>query len=267
MWILWLVLACQTTNTPPVVEDTPVADETLPLTLKQEPGVLGQLVANEKFSQTHPSEYVLENGHLYQGTAQRIGSLNIMPAPGLDASEHLGQLVLVTGRKSGSLYSALKDLGPVPSDYGRAIPMAQMRSDWVSPEGGYRTTRAKLETLPVFFAKTVRTVNLGEEITQTDETTQIRLTNPFNIPMTGLDAQVHYEGGPGKPMPTMRPLDLNIPAGGTQTLTIANIVEEPAGRQQVMSKFRLQSVDIKGSLGKTEVEFSIWVPNAPFKRR
>jgi hypothetical protein len=107
------------------------------------PALVGTLIENERFSVMHPSEYCLDDGVVYAGAPARVGTLNVFTTAAV--APLAGTTVIARGTREPSLLAALEKRGACAADYGndpRELP--QMRSDWVSPEGGFRTTRRKL---------------------------------------------------------------------------------------------------------------------------
>lgn len=226
-----------------------------------EPALVGRLVANERYSVMHPSEYCLDDGWVYAGAPARIGRLNVFTSSAIDTLS--GRLVLARGRHEPSLLALLDKREQCPSDYGKSpAEFPQMRSDWVAPEGGFKTARDKLAKLPCFRARELRAVDLGEKLEARDDVVVVELRNPFLTPLDALEARAHYEGGPGKPMPLFREVKLALPAGGTQRLELpAHIEAGPAGQDAGARRgsYRLHSVDLRGTLGKTDFDASLYV--------
>lgn len=226
------------------------------------PALVGMLVANEPKLVTSPSEYCLDDGKLYRGAPARIGSVNVMTSEALDALA--GKLVVAYGVLEPSLLDALTAIGTCPAGYGDDSPELQMRSDWVCPEGGFRTSREKLQKLPWLRASSVRTVTLHQVVSKAEVADQavVELRNPFDQALDALSAQLHYEGGPGKPMPKLVPLALALPPGGTQRVEAAARIEAgPAGADVggPRGSYRLQSIDLAGTIGASRFEATLWV--------
>jgi hypothetical protein len=224
------------------------------------PAIVGSLVVNERYSLTHPSEYCVDDGHVYAGAPARIGSLNVFVRAPVESLA--GKTVIARGEQVPSLFAELKKQGACPPDYGpNPVEMPQMRSDWMSPEGGYKTTRAKLEKLPCFRARSVQAVGLGKKLSQDADRVVVELENPFAVSLSSLDGFAHYEGGPGKPMPRLEKLELSLPPGGKQTLELAARVEAgPAGETSGKPRgiYRLHTVELKGRVGKVDFDVNIW---------
>lgn len=232
------------------------------------PARVGTLVVNERFSVMHPSEYCLDDGFVYVGAPARVGAVNVFTA--VAVAPLAGKTVLAVGAREPSLFAALDERGPCASDYGsdpRELP--QMRSDWVSPEGGFRTTRQRLEKLAGFRAHSVSEISLGRELAREGETVVVELENPFAASLDALGAVAHYEGGPGKPMPLREKLALALPPGGRQRLELrAEIEAGPAGAATGTPRgwYRLESVELSGRVGQVEVDASIFVGSKRTRR-
>jgi hypothetical protein len=142
-----------------------------------------------------------------------------------------GKTVMARGEHVPSLFAELKKQGACPPDYGpNPVEMPQMRSDWMSPEGGYKTTRAKLEKLPCFRARSLQALQLGKKLSQDADRVVVELENPFAVSLSSLEGFAHYEGGPGKPMPRLEKRFL--PPGGKQKLSHGAREAGPAGKRQ-----------------------------------
>lgn len=219
-------------------------------------GFVGVLSKNAMHSQTSPSAYCLEDGKLYRGADARVGDLNLFIDR--DVSSLAGKPVLARGSREPSLLDAVKEVGPCPNE--RPEEHAQMRSDWVSPEGGFRTKRDRLRDQPFLRATEVVAIDLGSMLDGSGERVIVELKNPFDRAMDGLRAVAHYEGGPGKPMPRYEPVKLSLPPGGSQRLDLAARVEAgPAGEDAGAPRgiYALSSVDLEGKLGALDVMVSI----------
>ena len=234
------------------------------------PALVGLLRANEPKLVTSPSEYCLDDGNLYRGAPARIGAVNVMTSEPL--AELSGKLVIAYGVLERSLVDALTLIGPCPAGYGDDSPDRQMRSDWVSPEGGFRTTRHKLQDLPWLRSSSVRPLALHRVVANGDGTDQavVELGNPFDTALDSLRARLHYEGGPGKPMPKFVPLALTLPPGGSQRVEVAARVDGgPAGADEGTPRgsYRLQSIDLDGTIGAARFEATLWVGVPRARRR
>lgn len=222
-----------------------------------EPGFVGTLRGNSPRSPSAPSEYCLDDGMLYTGATARLGALNVFAT--VEVEPLIGQLVLVRGAEQPSLLSALTPKGPCPAEES-AEEHAQMRSDWVSPEGGFRATRDKLAALPFLRAHAITPLSLGGVTSRDDTTVVIELQNPFAAPLDGLEATAHYEGGPGKPMSRYEPLTVSLPPGGKQRLSLSTAVEAgPAGSDTGTPRgtYWLETVELRGKVGALHIDASL----------
>jgi hypothetical protein len=230
--------------------------------------LVGRLRGNEPLSMTGPSELCLDDGQLYRSAPARIGDVNLFPDAATDAAiDGLdGVIVAARGTWGASLLDALVALGPCPPGYGDASPIQQMRSDWVAAEGGFRTSRERVGRLRYLRATAIHPVVLVHQRSPgSAEVIEVELRNPFERALDGLEARIHYEGGPGKPMPMLLPLTLALPAGGSQRLELAASVEGgPAGALAGSPRgwYRLYSIDLAGEVegARFDVRLMLDVP-------
>ncbi len=232
--------------------------------------LLARLVGNAPMSIESPSEYCLEDKQLYRGSDYRAGDLNLFGALGDVQNDWRGAPVLLFGRVKRPLMSVVTKVGPCPADYEN-VPIPQMRSDWGSPECGQNlghSTRATLEGLDYFEVTAARRLELLEFVARDAERLTVRLSNPFDRPIEAreggpLQATLHYEGMYGKPGARARPLELSIPAGGSQELALDRIFEGGAWsapgtkRDRVNRRHALYTLDLSGQLGAARVELSL----------
>jgi hypothetical protein len=234
------------------------------------PSVVGNLRQNAPKLVTAPSEYCLDDGKLYQGARARVGELNVF---GVEPSTTLiGKVVIVYGTREPSLLDALTLVGPCDDSYGSDSPEMQMRSDWVSPEGGFRTTKQKLGRLAWLRASSTEAVIMHTVVEDGSEADRVivELHNPFDAALDSLDAKLHYEGGPGKPMPMLKPLGLSLPPGGSQRLElVARIEGGPAGADygEPHGVYRVHSIDLEGTVGGARFEVSLLVGESGARKR
>jgi hypothetical protein len=241
-----------------VARDTPASG----LLEVDTPALVGRLVVNAPRSLTRPSAYCLDDGRHYRGAPVRVAGINVF-AQG-SVTDLAGKVVLVRGSRQPSLLAALTDEGPCPAD-DEPLETPQMRSDWVSPEGGFKSTRAKLGALPAFRATSVTPVDLGAQIGSDGDRVVVELKNPFAVAMSSLRLRAHYEGGPGKPMPRFEPIDLVLAPGASRRIELkAHVEAGPTGRTEGEPRgtYHLASVDIDGKLGHIELDVRI-VANVP----
>lgn len=225
------------------------------------PALVGTLVENERYSVTHPSEYCLDDGFVYAGAPARVGTLNVFTTAAVAPLD--GTTVLARGTREPSLLAALEQRGACAADYGdERREMPQMRGDWVSPEGGFRTTRRKLEGLAGFRARSVTALHLGGEISRDGDTVVVELVNPFAASLDAIGAFARYEGGPGKPMPLRERLTLSLPPGGRQRLELSTEIEAGsagAATSAARGRYQLDSVELTGRVGQVELDVRIGV--------
>jgi hypothetical protein len=232
-------------------------------------GMVGNLMRNEKMSMTYPSQYCVDQAKLYKGAPFRLGKVNVftnsLPG-GRDKVDALaGKTVLLAGKLSKPLFAALSEVGPCDSTFGSEYKDLQMRSDWVSPEGGFLATRERLDKLSYWQASTIRRVTLSriEHDGKGGSPVIVTLLNPFDKPMSTLEAKAHYEGGTGKPMPKFVPIELALPPGAKQRLKLAKQIPGGASDRTKGPRkgaYHLDSIDISGSIGATEFDVRIDIP-------
>lgn len=267
--LLWFLAGCGAQ--PPATGSVVPSPAPAELLATDQPGLVGTLVLNVPQSMIRPDAYCLDDGHRYTGAPARIGPLNVFAGGSPATSGRLGELsssrllarlqgshVVARGEILPSLSARLVDSGPCPDDFGSdPAELPQMRGDQISPEGGFRTTRAQLEALQAFQASQIDAVDLGGVVATGDDQVTLELRNPFAEALDGLEAHAHYEGGPGKPMPRLEPIALALPPGGSQRLVLATLLDVPPGSTR-RSAHRLASIDLEGQIG--EVRFSVVIP-------
>jgi hypothetical protein len=238
---------------------------------------VGHLIANEPAHMTSPSQFCLEDGSLYEGAPHRLGRVNVFGLAGAVKPSMLGKTAIVFGERRPSLDAALKKLGPCPEDYGKDWPHIQMRSDWVSDEGGFRTTREKLRglsyiqgaaALPVKLHEAPRAGAAGAGARKADSdgasedalpsNTTVFLLNPFNMPIEDLRVRVHYEGGPGKPMPHFEERRVRLAPGERVQVDVASAVIKEAA-PGLKGGYRLESLDVEGKVGRAEINATLFI--------
>lgn len=173
------------------------------------------------------------------------GFVRLVPGPQIDAAKHLAPLA---GRPAVVLGAPLD--GPPPARGGRC-ELAQARSDWVPGKNGWRVQR--LPTPSVAFR--VDAVHpLGPELLSakrvspaggpdTDDVIEIRLVNPLDRPLTGLELTVHHEGCYGKPGSTARSVpSWALDPGDAWTVRLPAYVAEarPRGRWHAAAAITLK---------------------------
>lgn len=217
---------------------------------------IARLTVNQKLSPMFPSEYCLDDGNLYQGAAFRLGKVNVFGVDAELAALKNASLVAVIGETKKGLDTQLKKLGPCPDGY--EPEMVQMRSDWVPPEGGPRTTRATLAALPYQEGKQVIAVEMAEVVASDETSVRVRITNPFTLPLAGLRFVAHYEGGRGKPMASYEARELPLGPGAELELAL----ERQSGTEPSRTKLGsdLRSLQLTGRLGQAELDIDILLP-------
>jgi len=216
---------------------------------------VGSLVRNEVLSVMHPSEYCLEDGQIWTGAAYRLGRINLFGLEQELAKVDSALPVAVYGEKNADLSSKLQEKGPCPDNYEPI--QIQMRSDWVAPEGGPNTRRALLAGLPYIAVRSVRTLKIAEILESDADTVRVRFRNPFSRSMDSLRFRLHYEGGAGKPMPTMVNKVLALEPGASVEIDLPrNLAPQKAGMRRKGGS-GLHSLELSGTLGKAEINIKI----------
>ena len=218
---------------------------------------VAQLVGNEVKSVMHPSEYCLEDGKLYDGARFRIGTVNVFGIDEALAAMDRASVVAVSGETKVGLDAMLKLKGPCPLGYE---PLhVQMRSDWVAPEGGPLTTRAKLAGLSYVVGSKASALQMAEFLPSDEAHIKVRMHNPFSLPLAGLKFFAHYEGGGGKPMPTMVEKVLALEPGASVEILLPRQLGEEEPRSKAGSG--LHSLQLQGRLGLADLDIEIFVPH------
>ncbi|PIV98303.1 MAG: hypothetical protein COW42_15460 [Deltaproteobacteria bacterium CG17_big_fil_post_rev_8_21_14_2_50_63_7] len=201
---------------------------------------IGTLYENAPFDPTLPDGYCLEDGQRYRGATHRLGRQNLFGLDAIDPSLSF-QTVLVRGEVRTPLTDKLVADGPCPPDDS---PERQFRSDWMSDEGGYRTTREKLESVSYVWASSVEAISLltiddpnpqrprkmrlgaAEEDGPAGQDITLTVQNPLSIELSDLVLLVHYEGGRGKPMPKYEPHHFSLAPGEARAFVVPPGIEE-----------------------------------------
>jgi hypothetical protein len=245
----------QDTSKEPVVEARPTQSKLIDV--ESQDMRVARLRANEPLSQLSPSEYCLDDGKIWKGASYRLGGVNVF---GLDhqlVAFDAPQLVAVVGPTKIGLDSKLQLVGPCPKGYEPIH--AQMRSDWVAPEGGPISTHEKLKSLPYQEGVRAMKVEMVEFLENDEDVVRFRMTNPFSLPLAGLKFDAQYEGGGGKPMPTLVEQVLTLQPGASTELELPRVIDSAAPRSKAGSG--LHTLNLSGRLGRAELDIEIFVPH------
>jgi hypothetical protein len=216
---------------------------------------VGRLGTNQALSQMAPLEICVDDGKLYRTSPFRLARKNLavdLPLRRGDA----GQIAVVRGRER-PLRQLLTPVGACGPDYGSDAPQAQMRSDWTSPEGGLHATWAQLDQLTYIEASEVRLVRMHEVLRHDDSTVVVRIENPMDYALDGVEVVAHYEGGPGKSMPLFRPQTLDFGPHQRREITLERRISEEWKLTYGRSRrvwYELESVDLRLSRPQIEVD-------------
>jgi hypothetical protein len=220
---------------------------------------VGRLRRNQPADMMRPSEYCLEDGQLWGGALHRLGRVNVFGL-GDDVDSRLAPVALFADKRP-SLDAVISALGPCPDGYGEQARRKQMRSDWVADEGGFATTHAKLAKIPYLEAHAHVVLDLHEVLEQSDTATRLRLKNPFNVAISAVDMRLHYEGGPGKPMPTfvaIEPRPVIAPGASVEI----EVKRTPTGAAVAPLRKRnnqLYGLQLEGRVGSAEIDVELQV--------
>lgn len=222
------------------------------------PALVGALEENQHASTTAPSDYCVD-GTLYRGAPYRLARVNVFGVDSQLAAAHAGkaQAVIVYGQKRPSLWSALTQAGPCPDEEEL---MAQMRSDWVAPEGGYfATSRARLEEQPYLLGTSARAVTLYELLDADETQVRVRVFNPFDAPYAEMTFVAHYEGGPGKPMPVYDEQILALAPGASVELTVPRSADPEGKEPPTKMGYGLHSLGLVGLAGQARIDADLFI--------
>lgn len=218
---------------------------------------IGSLHKNQPLGIANPSEYCLEDGHIWQGAEYRLDRDNIF---GVDIDEALaGETVIVYGTAKKSLDSMVQKRGPCPPDYGARESAQQIRSDWTSPECGFsigRSTHAKLQELLYIEARAVFALEFIKRTGSDADagTIEVEVHNPLATPLLDAEIVSHYEGGRGKPQPRYERQKITLQPGERKRVSVVRIIESDGGKGR---RFRLHDVGLKGKAGAAVVSATV----------
>ena len=218
---------------------------------------VGRLRRNQPADMMRPSEYCLEDGQLWAGAPHRLGRVNVFGLAA-DVDTGLAPVALFAAQRP-SLDAVISALGPCPDDYGEEARHVQMRSDWVADEGGFASTHAKLATIPYLEAQAHVVLELHEVLDQSDTTTRLRLKNPFNVAMSAVEMRLHYEGGPGKPMPTFVAIEPRpvIAPGAAVDIEVKRTPTGAAVAPMRKRNNQLYGIQLEGQVGSAEIDVEL----------
>jgi len=219
---------------------------------------VGVLRRNRSFDDILPAHHCLEDKKLWEGASHRIGRRNVFGVGG-GADSLDGKLVLVRGTVGASLADALTLKGPCPAE-GSAS--RQFRADWMADEGGYVTTRARLQTIPYLRASSVEPFPVLQVSNPTLENRRkehwrgpvphvpasATVHNPTGS-VWNLELLLHYEGGPGKPMPEYERRPVRVEPGQETTVAIDSVIRDPAHPDSERAYWILEDVELAGAVG------------------
>lgn len=155
-----------------------------------------------------------------------VGFVRLVPPAGFETAALNGELVIALGKPAD---------GPTPARPSGCNAM-QMRSDWVYGKSGMRVKRTRPPHV-AFVANAVQPTAMltAERVSQprgpVTDTLKIRLTNPFDRPLSGLVLTLHHEGCYGKPGATAETARrATLAPGETWTADLPAFVSQRQGR-------------------------------------
>lgn len=217
---------------------------------------VGVLRRNRSFDDSFPAQHCLDDKKLWEGASHRIGRRNVFGV-GAGADSLDGKLVLVRGTAGSSLADALTFKGPCPAEDSAS---RQFRTDWMADEGGYVTTRARLQTVPYLRASSVEPFPVLQVSNPTLENRRKEHGPAPNVPASAtvhnptgsvwnLELLLHYEGGPGKPMPRYLRRPVRVEPGQETTVIIDSVIRDPAHPDSERAYWILEDVELAGAVG------------------
>jgi hypothetical protein len=221
---------------------------------------VGRLVLSEPLSEMAPLEICLDDAKLYRTARFRLGRVALAGPVSLRA-EDAGSIVVARGRER-PLRELLQPVGVCGPDFGEGAPQVQMRSDWVSPEGGIRSTWARVDELSYIEAQHAQVVHMHEVIRHDETSVVVRLTNPLDHGLDGLEVVAHYEGGPGKSMPKLIPQRVDLPAHGSLEITVGRRVSEEWKLSRGLSRrvgYDLVSIDLSLDDPRVRIDAALYL--------
>jgi hypothetical protein len=223
---------------------------------------IGVLTRNEPKSDTQPSEYCLDDGYIWRGAAHRMGGVNIMGLERELGAVKAGAVVAIHGAREPSLDAAITRGDPCPDDYHS--PGMQLRSDWIASEGGHRSTHAKLAQIAFIRATRHQVLSMHEAVSEADGAVRFRIRNPLDAPLDGVDAKLHYEGGPGKPMPRFIDQPLSLAAGASVEIEAPRYIDADGDALQVQGDrprrgryYELRGFQMRGAVGRVSLDLEL----------
>ena len=215
--------------------------------------LIGELSHNQKFSDRAPDAYCV-GGIYYRGAEARLGQLNLFGEGTQVLKDHEG-LVMLSAIERSDLWRQLHRGDACPE---REFPMTQFRNDWYASEGGYENSKERL--VQARFLELVASQITHIDLIKVDQPDRTRLSampagpvsitisNPFNVAFHTIELRVHYESGPGKPVPHYERIPIMLEAGHQTTLEVAALMQ----RSKIKRSQRTWSfvdASLKGQIG------------------
>lgn len=220
-------------------------------------GIVGTIRQASERDDSAPSAYCLDDGKLWRGLPHRVASVAIADLDDAQLAPLAGRTALVLGALRDSLDAIVKEEGPCPPEFGSLV--YQARSDWFAPEGGTRTSHTRLAATRYLSAAQAVPVSLITFSECDARACTAAVGNPFDAPLRDLEVRVHYETGPGKPMPRRDVFPLELPVGASRAFP--ELLRHGGGSKREKRGTELWSVEIVGKIGG--VRFDVSVPAPP----
>ncbi|HCL57700.1 MAG TPA: hypothetical protein DHW82_11935 [Spirochaetia bacterium] len=205
----------------------------------------------------NPSEYVLEDGYLYQGVNYSItGGTHVYADASLDLEKYAGKTVLLKGSFQKDLNRILIKGEKVPENYGDEESKMQIRSDWVGEETGFNighSTKEKLKQVSYFQITSIEEYQGKISFTQKGKTVLFIFENQL-IDISKAEVIVHYEtNGYGKPSPYYETVKIkNLKKGKIFQKTIPLIVKIKAVKKDKIT-CSMRDIVLKYQSGSVQI--------------
>jgi hypothetical protein len=172
----------------------------------------------------------------------QVGFVRLLPAAGVSLREHVGKIVIVTGRVQPG-YVPTK-----PVHTGDCPPM-QMRMDFVVAREGWRVKRGKAPRPPAFVVTGVKPVE-AIALTQKGAQITLKVTNAFGVPLRGLTITAHYEGCKGRSASESNGQGLPgvLRPGKDYAMDIPAVIREEGAKPRSKPTLQLHSVQVSATV-------------------
>ena len=216
--------------------------------------IIGKLVKTKPLALKKPSEYALEDDHLYKSTDYYVGNLFIHSRKKRDLSHLEGKVVAVHGYLDKDLNKIIEKIGMAPADYGAQESRMQIRSDWVGEETGFtvgHSTTDKLRDVPFvryYKIKECRSFRVKKYFE--NRKIEIVFRNELRKSIANLALVAHYESVFGKPVPMYQDKKIkNLAPGDKASFVIPMTISS-------IKKYRLHAVKVHAENGSFVIDIS-----------